>query len=589
VKPTVLALDYDGTIARDDHVDPSVLDAVAEARRRGITVMLVTGRRLDDLRRVAGALQFVDAVVAENGALLHFPAGGLTTTLAPPIPAEFIAHLRARGIPLQAGQCLVEADANAAPQMLEAIRELELPIVLVFNRSRVMALAQGISKATGLSAALETLRKSPRNAVAVGDAENDHELLRLAEVGAAVQWGSRSLQAAADIVIAGDGPPAVANFVRRLASVGRMPTPVRARRRLVLGHTEEGRDLSLAVRGRNVLIMGETNSGKSWLAGLLCERLMLHGYSLCVIDPEGDYRTLDALPGVSVLGGEDDPPSPRALLHALRYPDRSVVIDLSSVEHRAKLEYIRSVLPALNVMRRRMGTPHRIIVDEGHYFLRDAVKDHLLDLDFNGYTVVTYWPSQLPRELVAATEVILVTRESNRAEIDALRGHCAACRHISSSSWDVLPVLRLDQAVALPVADEADADLQVFTIGERLTPHVRHRQKYVDVPVPDSRAFVFRADGGAAMPRAHTLREFVTVLDGLEAARAGGYLRRGDFSRWIGDVFGDHALARELHAQEQAYVESPSADALMRIAAAIRSRYELTAEEIASVSLDSTA
>ena len=589
MKPTVLALDYDGTIARDDHVDPSVLDAVAEARRRGITVMLVTGRRLDDLRRVAGALQFVDAVVAENGALLHFPAGGLTTTLAPPIPAEFIAHLRARGIPLQAGQCLVEADANAAPQMLEAIRELELPIVLVFNRSRVMALAQGISKATGLSAALETLRKSPRNAVAVGDAENDHELLRLAEVGAAVQWGSRSLQAAADIVIAGDGPPAVANFVRRLASVGRMPTPVRARRRLVLGHTEEGRDLSLAVRGRNVLIMGETNSGKSWLAGLLCERLMLHGYSLCVIDPEGDYRTLDALPGVSVLGGEDDPPSPRALLHALRYPDRSVVIDLSSVEHRAKLEYIRSVLPALNVMRRRMGTPHRIIVDEGHYFLRDAVKDHLLDLDFNGYTVVTYWPSQLPRELVAATEVILVTRESNRAEIDALRGHCAACRHISSSSWDVLPVLRLDQAVALPVADEADADLQVFTIGERLTPHVRHRQKYVDVPVPDSRAFVFRADGGAAMPRAHTLREFVTVLDGLEAARAGGYLRRGDFSRWIGDVFGDHALARELHAQEQAYVESPSADALMRIAAAIRSRYELTAEEIASVSLDSTA
>jgi hypothetical protein len=234
-----------------------------------------------------------------------------------------------------------------------------------------------------------------------------------------------------------------------------------------------------------------------------------------------------------------------------------------------------------------MGTPHRIIVDEGHYFLRDAVKDRLLDLDFNGYTVVTYWPSQLPRELVAATEVILVTRESNRAEIDALRGHCSACRHISSSSWDVLPVLRLDQAVALPVADEADADIQVFTIGERLTPHVRHRQKYVDVPVPDSRAFVFRADGGAAAPRAHTLREFVTVLDDLEVARADGYLRRGDFSRWIGDIFGDHALARELHARERAYVESPSGDALTRIAAAIRSRYELTEEEIASVSLDS--
>ena len=68
MKFSVLALDYDGTIARDDRVDPSVLDGIAEARRRGIAVMLVTGRRLDDLRRVAGELHFVDGVVAENGA-----------------------------------------------------------------------------------------------------------------------------------------------------------------------------------------------------------------------------------------------------------------------------------------------------------------------------------------------------------------------------------------------------------------------------------------------------------------------------------------------------------------------------------------
>lgn len=53
-------------------------------------------------------------------------------------------------------------------------------------------------------------------------------------------------------------------------------------------------------------------------------------------------------PGVRVLGGDDDPPSPRALLHALRYPDRSVVIDLSYVVHHIKLEYIGSILPTLS-------------------------------------------------------------------------------------------------------------------------------------------------------------------------------------------------------------------------------------------------
>ena len=437
-----------------------------------------------------------------------------------------MARLEELGIPFRAGQCLVDADAGSAHRMLDVIRELELPIVLSFNRSRVMALAQGVSKATGLGAALDMLRASPRNTVAVGDAENDHELLRFAEVGAAVEWGSPSLRAAADLVITGKDPSAVGDFIRRVAASGRLPIPVRARRRLLIGHTEDDREFSLAVRGRNVLIIGETNSGKSWLAGLLCERLILHGYSLCVIDPEGDYRTLDALPGVTVLGGEEPPPPPRALLHALRYPDRSVVIDLSSLEHQAKFEYIRSVLPALNVMRRRTGTPHRIVVDEGHYFLSDAIDRGLLDLDFNGYTVVTYWPSQLPTELVAATEVILVTRESNLGEIEALRKHCEACRHLSPSAWDTLPHLRLDQAVALPVTDEAGAELRTFIIGERLTPHVRHRQKYVDVPVSDSRAFVFGSGRRTVTARAHTLREFVEVLEKLDVTQGSGYLRR---------------------------------------------------------------
>ena len=216
------------------------------------------------------------------------------------------------------GQSLVDADANDAARLLAAIRELELPLVLIFNRGRVMALPQGISKATALQTALDMLRASPRNTLAVGDGENDHELLRLAEVGAAVEWGSASLQAAADLVISGNGPADVASFISGAVERRRLPVPSRARRRVFLGHTEDGRELSLAVRGRNVLIAGDTKSGKSWLAGLLCEKLILHGYCVCVIDAEGDYRTLEALPGVSLLGGDDPPPTPRELARALR-------------------------------------------------------------------------------------------------------------------------------------------------------------------------------------------------------------------------------------------------------------------------------
>ena len=69
----------------------------------------------------------------------------------------------------------------------------------------------------------------------------------------------------------------------------------RDRRSLVLGYRDDGHPLGLAIRGRNILVAGDPKSGKSWVTGLLCEQLILSGYSLCIIDPEGDYVSLEAL------------------------------------------------------------------------------------------------------------------------------------------------------------------------------------------------------------------------------------------------------------------------------------------------------
>lgn len=579
MKLSVIALDYDGTIARGDTLESSVRDAIAAARTQGIVVLLVTGRILDELRRVAGDLHFVDGVIAENGAVIHFPDSGRTAALAPLVPQAFVTELRRRGIPFSAGQCLVDGDANDAPRLLEVIRTLELPLVLIFNRGRVMTAPQGVSKATGLRVMLETLRLSARNTVAIGDAENDHELLRLAEIGVAVAWGSQALQAGADVVLAGSGPAAVGGYVRALAATRTLPVPTRARRRLILGHLEDGREFSLAVRGRNVLVTGDAMSGKSWVAGLLCEQLILHGYCVCAIDPEGDYASLEGLPGVTVLGRDDAPPTPRELLRALRYPDRSVVIDLSRLAHDDKLQYVRSVLPALNVLRRRTGLPHRILLDEAHYYLHDTDAPQLLDLESNGYTVVTYCASRLPQALLANTEVMIVTCESNPAEMEALRARCAGCAEIDASRWALLAHLKVGQAVALPITEETGGTLRLFTIGPRLTPHVRHREKYVDVPVSVHRAFVFNANGQSGH-KVRTLRQFVSKLEHTPPPLLAGYIVRGDFSRWIGEVFGDHALAGELQALEQQYRAGARGDTITEMAGAVRGRYDLVEDDL---------
>jgi hydroxymethylpyrimidine pyrophosphatase-like HAD family hydrolase len=575
---SAIALDYDGTIARNDALDASVREAIAAARAHGISVLLVTGKILADLRRHAGDLHFVDGVVAENGAVLHFPDTGHTTSVAPAVLPAFTAELSRHNVPFSAGDCLVDANVSEAVRILNVVRDLELPLVLLFNGGRVMTLAQGISKATGLHAALDTLRLSARNTIAIGDAENDHEMLRLVEVGVAVEWGSAALRQAADIVLPGTGPAAVAQYLLNLAQTKQLPVPPRARRRLLLGYTEDGREFSLAVRGRNVLIAGDVKSGKSWIAGLIGEQLILHGYCVCVIDPEGDYVSLEALPGVTVLGGEDPPPTPKDLLRALRYPDRSVVVDLSHLTHEDKIPYIRSLLPSLNVLRQRSGLPHRILIDEAHYFLHDDDPLDLLDLDRNGYIIVTYRASRLPKGVLHASEVMIVTCESDPSELEALRSCCAHCGQSDTTPWPMIGHLRRGQAVALPTTAEAGGELKLFTVGPRLTPHVRHREKYVDVPVSEHRAFVFSAKENAPR-RARTMRQFVLELESTPLRELDGFLRRGDFSRWVADVFGDHALAAELRSIEARYRATPESDVVTEAAAAVRAQYDLAEDE----------
>jgi hydroxymethylpyrimidine pyrophosphatase-like HAD family hydrolase len=574
VRFTVLALDYDGTIARDGALDPEVRRALADVRGRGVTVLLVTGRILSDLRRVAGDLRFVDGVVAENGAVMAFPDSGRSAVLAAPPPKALVEELRARKVRIEVGECIVEAAAASAPVVLEVIQRLEQPYVLVFNRDRMMVLPTGINKASGLREALRALRLSPHNAIAIGDAENDHDLLEVCELGVAVAWGSAALKRKADEILEGSGPPAVAPYIRAVAETSRLAPDRIGRRRVLLGRSaDDGQPFSLAVRGRNVLVVGDPKSGKSWVAGLLCEQLVLHRYSVCVIDPEGDYAGLEALPGVIVLGGTHEGPTPYELHSALKFPDVNVVLDLSHMPHARKLAYIRALLGGLMDLRARYGVPHRILLDEAHHFLHEADIAEFLDLELAGYTLVTYQPSRLHPAVLAASEAVVVTRLTDVRERQALAAWCSQ----PEACLRALDRLEVGEAAILPATEEASGFVRRVRLIPRLTPHVRHREKYLDVPVPGDRAFVF--EPGARSPeRAHTLREFAAGVTARPVEELDGHLSRGDFSRWLGDVFGDHALAAELKRLEEQHRLGTVADVNDAIVGAILRRYELEEE-----------
>ena len=581
MKVAAIALDYDGTIAVNNRMDPSVRSAISEARSAGIAVLLVTGRRLNDLRLVAGDLACFDVVVAENGAVVDFPSSGRHVVLGHPPPPAFIDEIRRRGVACDVGESLVEADARDCGNIIDAIHALEQPLVLTFTRGRVMVLPQAIGKSTGLRQALLTLRISIHNTVAIGDAENDHDLLDACEVGVAVAWGSAALRSVADDIVPGSGPPAVADYIRNLTKAGELPPALMGRRRVVLGRQHDGAPVSLAIRGRAVLIAGEPGTGKSWLAGLMAEQLILQGYCVCIIDPEGDYTALESLPSVIVLGGDDPPPGPRELAHALRHPDVSVVIDLSRMRHREKVEYMVRVMDLLLRLRRHTGLPHRIVTDEAHYLMSRKSPVAVAPSELHGQTLVTYRASTLAESVHLRNEaVVLVTRETDPHEIKSLRSMC--CDECGSVAPVVFHDLKINEAALLPGCQEAGGCVRRFRIDPRVTTHVRHRTKYLDMPVDDAQAFVFTASGGPA-GRARTLKEFVGLLAVLPPRVVEGHLHRHDFSRWLADVFRDGPLAARVRTLEtSAGIEAP-ADVAAEIDQAIRARYERIPSDVAVI------
>ncbi len=576
MKFSALAMDYDGTIADHGVFEPAVREAIGEARRRGIVVVLATGRRLSELRDVAGDLTCFDAVVAENGAVLEFPSSRRQVVLGRRPSAAFLHELQRRGVPYAAGESVVEMDAQWAGPTLDVIRKLEQPLTLTFNRGRLMVLPPAIGKSTGLRQALDSLRVSIHNSIAIGDAENDHDLLDACEVGVAVAWGSTALRAVADEIIEGTGPPDVASYITRVAQQPRLAARQMGRRRLLLGHEHNGEEVSLAVRGRTVLIAGEPGTGKSWVAGLLCEQSILQGYCLCIIDPEGDYRSLEALPGVIMLGGDDSPPQARELTRALRHPDVSVVVDLSKIAHREKREYLRTLLPLLVALRRNTGLPHKILLDEAHYFLSGTDVMRLIDPELAGYIFVTYRISALPAPVRETTDaVVMVTREADPEETRTLLSMCRPCAGVSAN---VFRDLLTTEAALLPGAEEAHGRVRRFQLAPRLTTHVRHSSKYLDMPVLDDQAFVFTIDGRTGA-RARTLKEFTGLLAALPGDRMAAHLRRHDFSNWLEGVFRDRGLASYLRKIESRIESDDPREVADAVAQAIRARYETVADQ----------
>jgi hypothetical protein len=135
----------------------------------------------------------------------------------------------------------------------------------------------------------------------------------------------------------------------------------------------------------------------------------------------------------------------------------------------------------------------------------------------------------------------------------------------------------MNEAALLPGPAESHNEVRRFLMAPRLTGHVRHRSKYLDVPVLPDQAFVF-TENARPGPRARTLKEFMGLLTVLPAHPIGAHLERHDFSRWLADVFRDAPLAMHVRHLEQRVGRDDPKEIAETIVQSIRARYEPAAD-----------
>jgi hydroxymethylpyrimidine pyrophosphatase-like HAD family hydrolase len=103
-------------------------------------------------------------------------------------------------MPLFIGNAIVATQEPNQGVVAEIIEALQLPLRIIMNKGSVMALPGGVNKASGLRAALRQRGWDARRTVAIGDAENDYDLLAAAGFAAAVSNAVPGLKAQADVV-----------------------------------------------------------------------------------------------------------------------------------------------------------------------------------------------------------------------------------------------------------------------------------------------------------------------------------------------------------------------------------------------------
>ena len=411
-----------------------------------------------------------------------------------------------------------------------------------------------MSKASGLAAALDDLGLSPHNVVGVGDAENDHAFLSVCECAVAVANALPTIKERADVVTKGDAGAGVEELAAELVATDLESwEPALQRHWVLLGQRplEGGGEVDVRIPpyGSVVLVAGSSGAGKSTLAIGVLERIIDQGYQCCIIDPEGDYATVER--AVSI-GTPQRAPIDEEVAALLEDPTTSVVVNLLGERIVDRPNAVAKILGRALDLRARVDRPHWLAIDEAHHAAPSSLEPApalAAAVGGGGALLVTVEPQSLAPALVGAANVVVTVGDhaiETMAEFARVIGESAPVLPPPPTAGD-----SSDGTWALAWDRRAGEAPFFMRIVPPRAERERHVRKYAEGELAPDRSFYFRGPDGALNLRAQNLLAFNQIAEGVDDRTWVHHLRRGDYSVWLRGAVKDLDLADEIERIER--------------------------------------
>ena len=198
VHKVVIAVDVDGTLFDGVEVAPEAVEELRRAHAAGHAVVIVTGRRWEELDHVVPAiLALTDRAVCEEGGVLVDVTSGQLTLLAEPVEPELIDALHEAGVTqLDIGHVVIGAPTASRDLVTAARDRVGSSRQLITNKGSIALAPAGCDKGTGLRAAVADLQLTDWPILAIGDASNDLAMFGIATIAVGVANSDDAVRAA---------------------------------------------------------------------------------------------------------------------------------------------------------------------------------------------------------------------------------------------------------------------------------------------------------------------------------------------------------------------------------------------------------